>query len=247
MPRTRKQAANGGPNRGSSPTPAATTDSKPPSRSQSTDSLHPPPPGPLSIIIADDERDVIKVNNANVTDLKHACDDALKRFLSRPDLFKQQHLHADVRLALGWAGVGVALFTGLYGWKVEFEKSKPGVTAGLIVYFVLTALQTLYAYFIEGDTVFVGKRKTFSKRIITERLTVSSQTIAAQKHIPPAYLLSATYVQSASGGKSLLSRGKTYESRGYNAFFDENGVMHQVAFEQWVGELVERIMGGRDT
>ena len=106
------------------------------------------------------------------------------QFLSRPDLFKQQYLHTDVRLALGWAGVGVALFTGLYGWKVEFEKSKPVVGVGLIVcvvstypyhnnvdnscvsrYFLLTAIQTLYAYFIEGDIIFVGKRKTFSKRV----------------------------------------------------------------------------------
>jgi signal peptidase complex subunit 2 len=151
MARSRKRPANGGANR--SPSPAASNGSAPLSRSQSTDSLHPPPPGPLSIIIADDDRDVIKVNNANVTDLKHACDDALKRvsqgllsfsfslanhlsnfeFLSRPDLFKQQYLHTDVRLALGWAGVGIALFTGLYGWKVEFEKSKPVVWAGLIV------------------------------------------------------------------------------------------------------------------
>jgi len=141
----------------------------------------------------------------------------------------------------------VAIFTGLYGWRVEFEKSKPVVWAGLIVYFILTALQTLYAYFIEGDIAFVGKRKTFSKRIITERLTIASQTIPVKKHTPPAYSLSATYIQSASGGKSLLSRGKLSESRGYNAFFDEDGVMHQVAFEQWVGSLVERVMEGRDT
>jgi len=243
MPRTRKQAANGDSIQASSPATTYT----PASRSQSTDSLHPPPPGPLSIIITDEDRDVIKVNNANISELKNACDDALKRFLSRPDLFKQQYLHTDVRLGLGWAGVGVALFTGLYGWKVEFEKSKPVVWAGLIVYFLLTALQTLYAYFVEGDTVFVGKRKTFSKRIITERLTLSSHTEPVNKHTPPAYVLSATYVQSSSGGKSLLSRGKASESRGYNAFFDENGVMAQGQFERWVGELVERVMEGRDT
>ena len=122
---------------------------------------------------------------------------------------------------------------------------------------------------MEGDTVFVGKRKTFSKRvrpsapspypsnpyplppfpsqIITERLTLSSHTEPVNKHTPPAYVLSATYVQSSSGGKSLLSRGKASESRGYNAFFDENGVMAQGQFEQWVGELVERVMEGRDT
>ena len=32
-------------------------------------------------------------------------------------------------------------------------------------YVLLTLLQTLYAYFIEGDIVFVGKRKTFDKRV----------------------------------------------------------------------------------
>ncbi len=32
-------------------------------------------------------------------------------------------------------------------------------------YIILSLVQTLYAYFVEGDTVFVGKRKTFSKRV----------------------------------------------------------------------------------
>lgn len=32
-------------------------------------------------------------------------------------------------------------------------------------YIVLTTLQALYSYFIEGDIVFVGKRKTFDKRV----------------------------------------------------------------------------------
>ena len=32
-------------------------------------------------------------------------------------------------------------------------------------YVLLTTIQTLYAYFVEGDIVFVGKRKTFDKRV----------------------------------------------------------------------------------
>lgn len=75
-------------------------------------------------------------------------------------------------------------------------------------YFLLTSIQTLYAYFVEGDTVFVGKRKTFSKRvsspplalfhptsepnlylyycyqIITERITLSSKTQPARRIKP---------------------------------------------------------------
>jgi signal peptidase complex subunit 2 len=55
------------------------------------------------------------------------------QFLSRPDLFNQIYTHTDVRLGLGWASVFVAAGTGLYGYKIDFEKSKPVVWAGLIL------------------------------------------------------------------------------------------------------------------
>jgi len=205
------------------------------------------PTGPLSIITPPEDRFPVKVNNANVTELKIACDDAIKRYLSRPDLFNQIHLHTDVRLALGWASVFVAAGTGFYGYKVEFEKSKPVVWLGMILYVVLTTVQTLYAYFVEGSTVFIGKRKTFSKRIVTERITLSSATEPAAGSKPPGYELSVTYVRSTSGGKSLLAKGKTRRVKGYNAFFDEKGTMDQEAFERWAGELVEQAMEGKST
>ncbi|KAG2036061.1 microsomal signal peptidase 25 kDa subunit-domain-containing protein [Suillus americanus] len=211
-------------------------------------------PGPLSTSVPLEEREVIKVNNYSTSELKNACDDALKRYLSRPDLFKQIHLHTDVRLILGWAGVFTAAATGLYGWKTDFEKSKPGVWVGFILYLVLTSLQTLYSYFVEGDTIFVGRRKTLSKRIITERITISSRTLPVPsselsfKPSPtnsPSYSLSINYVQSTSAGKSLLAKGRTHEAKQYSAFFDEKGVMAQEVFERWIGELVEAVMEGK--
>ncbi|KAJ3987846.1 microsomal signal peptidase 25 kDa subunit-domain-containing protein [Lentinula detonsa] len=221
------------------------------------------PTGPLSIIIAPEDREVIKVNNANVTELKNACDDAVKRvsrfyersefdsassqYLSRPELFNQIHLHTDVRLGLGWASVFVAAGTAFYGYKVEFEKSKPVVWVGLIVYMFLTVVQSLYAYLIEGDIVYVGKRKTFSRRIVSERITLYSRTTPAKKMSPPSYNLSISYVRSASSGKSLLAKGKTQRVEGYNAFFDEEGAMDQERFEKWVGELVEEAMEGKQS
>ncbi|KAF8888541.1 microsomal signal peptidase 25 kDa subunit-domain-containing protein [Infundibulicybe gibba] len=203
--------------------------------SDATTSALEKPTSPLSIIVSPADRDIVKVNNASLTELKNACDDAVKRYLGRPELFKQIHLHTDVRLGLGWLSVFVAAGTALYGYKVDFEKSKPVVWAGFIVYIALTVLQTLYAYFIEGNIVFVGKRKTFSKRIITERITLTSATEP----------LSMNYVQSTSGGKSLLSKGKTQGSKEYNAFFDAQGLMDQAKFEAWVGKLVEQAMEGK--
>ncbi|EKM57556.1 uncharacterized protein PHACADRAFT_206455 [Phanerochaete carnosa HHB-10118-sp] len=169
----------------------------------------------LTTPTAEAERDEVKVNNASVSDMKHACDDALKRFLSRPDLFKQIYTHADVRLGLGWASVIVAAGTGLYGYKVEFETSKPVVWGGLILYILLTVLQALYAYFIEGDIVFVGKRKTLDKRIVTERVTISSTSTPSKPDTPPAYALTLNFVRSTSGGKSLLSKGRSSVRRAF--------------------------------
>jgi hypothetical protein len=55
------------------------------------------------------------------------------QYLSRPDLYKQDYTHTDVRLALGWLAVIVAGGTGFYGWKTEFEESKPVVWAGVLL------------------------------------------------------------------------------------------------------------------
>jgi len=211
------------------------------------------PAGPLSILVTPGQRDVVKVNNCNSTELKNACDDALRRYLSRPDLFKQIYQHTDVRLALGWLSVFIAVGTSLYGYKVEFEKSKPVVAVGLVLYMVLTTLQTLYAYLIEGNTIFVGKRKTLSKRIITERIELESATLPPSKlskETPspsnaPSYQLTVSYVRSTNAGKSLLAKGRANTSRPYSAFFDENGTMDQDVFERWLGELVESTMDGK--
>lgn len=236
------------PNETSSPQPATKASSR-----RASSASPEKPPGPLSIPAApSSERETIKVNNANATDLKNACDDALKRYLSRPNLFKQIHLHTDVRLTLGWASVFVAAATGLYGWKTEFEQAKPAVWAGFILYVILTTLQTLYAYFVEGDVIFVGRRKSFSKRINTEKITISSRTIPVSSPTPiasssnaPSYSLNITYLQSTSSGKSLLCKNRTQGSKEYSAFFDEKGVMAQEVFERWVGELVEAAMEGK--
>ncbi|TEB34324.1 hypothetical protein FA13DRAFT_1763311 [Coprinellus micaceus] len=204
------------------------------------------PLGPLSVTVPAYEREEVKVNNANLTELKNACDDAVKRFLSRPELFKQQYLHTDIRLALGWLSVFVAAGTAFYGYKVEFEQSKPVVTIGLVLYIILTTLSTLYAYFVEGDTIFVGKRKTFSKRIITERITLSSSSPPLPKNTScPSYSVSLQYVRSTNGGKTLLGRGRTTGAAEYSRFFDEAGVMDQPGFEKWVGGLVESAMDGK--
>lgn len=195
------------------------------------------------------DREVIKVNNMNMTELKNACDDAVKKLLSQPDLFMENHTHTDVKLAMGWASVLIAGATALYGWKVEFEQSKPLVWTGVILYVLLTSLSTLYSFFIEKNTVYVGKRKMLSKRIETERLTISSHThfpptAKGLTHQPPKYSLTLQYIRSSNSGKSLLAKGNVSDVRGYNEFFDEAGTMEQERFDKWVASLVQKAMEG---
>jgi len=199
------------------------------------------------------EREVIKVNNMNMTELKNACDDAVKKLLSQPDLFIENHSHTDVKLALGWASVLIAGATALYGWKVEFEQSKPLVWTGVILYVILTSLSTLYSFLVEKNTVYVGKRKMLAKRIETERLTISSHThfpanapAKGLSHQPPKYSITLQYLRSSNSGKSLLAKGTISGVKGYNEFFDEAGTMDQERFEKWLASLVEKVTLGEE-
>lgn len=179
-------------------------------------------------------------------------------------------MHTDVKLLLGWASVIVAGATAFYGWKVDFEQSKPLVWAGVIMcvfvirdtsnlftysslpfhsYTLLTTASTVYSFFVEKDIVFVGRRKTLAKRIETENITVSTNTVPVSASrtggVVPKYRASVAYIRSSNGGKSLLGKGKVVEEKPFNEFFDEEGTMDQEAFERWVGNLTERVIDGQ--
>ena len=111
--------------------------------------------------------------------------------------------------------------------------------------------------------MYVGKRKTFAKRVCswtrdvhggcvdidellqieTERITIESRTLPSTPTSPPKYELSLSYVRSSNSGKALLHRGKGQGVRGYNTFFDEEGTLDQDAFEEWVRGLVDNVTG----
>ncbi|GAA5977209.1 hypothetical protein JCM11641_003877 [Rhodosporidiobolus odoratus] len=134
-------------------------------------------------LVPRDRQPVIKVNTANLSELKTAVDDVVKEYFSDPShRFSRSYVHDDVRLALGWAAVAVAGATGWYGYKTQFRESKELVGSGVVVYVVLNTVLALYAAFVEKNTIFVGKRRTFSSRITTELLTLSSLASASSSH-----------------------------------------------------------------
>ena len=88
-----------------------------------------------------------------------------EQYLSRPDLFKQIHIHTDVRLALGWTGVLIAGVTALYSYRLEYEKSKPVIWIGLIVYVVSARDHTCrpFTVYASSDTSSSRYRRQFMR------------------------------------------------------------------------------------
>jgi len=195
--------------------------------------------------VVQDPLDPVKVNNANLVELKLALDDSVRRYFSRPDQFRTNNTHSNVRIGLGVASVLAGTGTGLYGWKTEFEASKTIVTIGVLLYFLLTALQTVYTYFVEGKTIFVGKRKTLVNRIETETITLSSETKPAPTPTSsPSYSLILAYLRSSHGGKTLIKRNNLSQAKDYVNFFDSEGTLDQGAFIAWLRDLSTSLIDG---
>lgn len=88
-----------------------------------------------------------------MTELKHACDDAVKfvsdcsvysfnfvkmdakrnaQYYGRPAAYTQSHKNEDVRLVLGWSSSIIALGSAYYGYIHDFQATKTIVTVGVI-------------------------------------------------------------------------------------------------------------------
>ncbi|GAA5871479.1 hypothetical protein JCM3774_005610 [Rhodotorula dairenensis] len=127
---------------------------------------------------------VLRVNTANLTELKNAVDDHLKLVLSAPEhAFKRSYTHDDVRLAIGWTAVGVAAATGYYSYVIDdFHRTKSWVAVGVVVYLVLNTVLALYVALVEKSTIYEGKRRTIASRISTERISLSSIAYSSPTH-----------------------------------------------------------------
>jgi len=184
----------------------------------------------------------VHVNNANLSELKNACDDAVKK-LMQSHQFTEQHQHTDVRLVLGWLSVFIAAGSSGWSYKVGFEESKTVVTLSVLAYAVLYGIQMLYSYYIEGHTIYVGKRKSLSKRIETEVLRISARTIPSTSSTPPLYKLAISYRRSSNNNKSLIRKCRETAQVSYGELVDEKGGVEETRIGDWLGELIAKVVG----
>jgi signal peptidase complex subunit 2 len=61
--------------------------------------------------------------------------------------------------------------------------------------------------------------------------------------VGPRYSLNAAYVHTSNNGKSLIRKSKQSTEAAFTSWFDEEGRMDEVAFGEWVGGFVEKLVG----
>ena len=72
--------------------------------------------------------------------------------------YTQNHLLSDVRLGLGYTGVIAVAAAALYEYKVGFQEAKATSLLGVGTYFLLNLALYFWGWFMEGETVYVGKK-----------------------------------------------------------------------------------------
>lgn len=70
----------------------------------------------------------------------------------------QIHTLSDVRLALGYTAALAVAAAAYYEYKVGFKEAKWWSALGVAIYFFLNAGLYLWANYVEGDIVYVGKK-----------------------------------------------------------------------------------------
>ncbi len=127
---------------------------------------------------------------------------------------------------------------------------------------LLAGLQYIYIYAVEGKTIYVGKRRSLSKRVScacllldpaqrltprtpqieTELIRISSFTVPKSVH-PPLYNLSIAYRRSSNNNKSLIRKARDTVELSYGELVDEHGGVEEGRIADWIGELVARVVG----
>jgi len=181
--------------------------------------------------------DQIRVNRGNLTELKNAVDDHLKKYLTTTQGYTENHRHIDIKLSLGYISCAFASFASWYGYVNSFEESRTLTAVCVVVYFVLNGILLLYTTFVEKNTVFVGfKRDAVSKSPI-EILTISAN-LKRFSHIYELTFTSDRPIASKSSANAPQSRYLLECS--FGAWFDENGLLFESELERDIRDALEK-------
>ncbi|KAG2172222.1 hypothetical protein INT43_004763, partial [Umbelopsis isabellina] len=167
----------------------------------------------------------IKVNKYNATELKHAVDDHLRKYLSNDLGYAESHRHIDVKLALGYLSCVFAVIATYHEWKVKFEKAKPVTLVCVVAYFILNTAAWVYALLVEKNEVFIGSKNG-------NTVTVSTKL---KKYSQDYKCVFKVKDQSGKTGEYILG-GK------FGNWFNEDGVLVLPALEKDLKYSIDQVV-----
>ncbi|RSH85675.1 hypothetical protein EHS25_003816 [Saitozyma podzolica] len=131
--------------------------------------------GHKSSSLATDPLPTVKVNNANLGEIKGALDEIVKKHLIDQS-FTPSLVHPTVHLVLGYSSILFSLGGVLYSLRVSFEESKPVLWVAVVGYMVLQSALWAWKRWVEKGEVFRGKRRRMVKRIETDHVQIITST-----------------------------------------------------------------------
>ncbi|CAK7208915.1 hypothetical protein SBRCBS47491_000259 [Sporothrix bragantina] len=167
-----------------------------------------------------------KIAVYNLADLKNTSDDAIPNYLTSLK-FTQSHRLTDVRLAIGYGALVVAVACFVWDWKLGFDSTKYYSAAAVLVYMGLNIALSLWSRIVEGATIYVGTSPSGE--------TVSIAT-SVEKYTP-IYNVEIT----VTSPKANTAPKKISISRPFSEWFDSAGTFVAAPFQSVFATAVPAI------
>ncbi|KAK5117606.1 hypothetical protein LTR62_005028 [Meristemomyces frigidus] len=165
-----------------------------------------------------------KVSPHNLAELKNTTDDALQNYV-RSLGFAQDNTKLDVRLAIGYASVIIAIAAFAADYKLQWEQTKTWMPVAVVAYALLNGAFTYWIWAVEKGIVFEGTRAG-------GKLAIVSKT---NKH-DPTYYLTVTVTPAGSSSPSTW-----HIKSPLTTWFTADGFFVARPFQQWLASSVEMI------
>ncbi|CAH7690551.1 microsomal signal peptidase 25 kDa subunit-domain-containing protein [Phakopsora pachyrhizi] len=165
----------------------------------------------------DGVEEVTEVNNASLSELKNALDDATKN-----------HCNEDFKLGVGWLASLVAGGISLAGWYYGWEKTQ-GYTGYCICVFSFVLI--LFAIIVDKETIYIGKRSSKKSGSSYEKVTISSDV----KSFEPIYRLGLVI---ETDKKDQTKRFNIDLKPHFNKYFDVDGYLDESGWNKFLDKAL---------
>ncbi|MBW0501521.1 hypothetical protein O181_041236 [Austropuccinia psidii MF-1] len=173
----------------------------------------------------------IQVNNASLTELKNALDDATKTYFNTKAGFQQDFFREDVKLTLGWISSILAGGISLAGWYFGWDKTKDITGYFVAAYLLLSTAGSIFSATVEKKIIYAGTRPSKTNGAGLDKMTVSTDVESHQ----PIYQLEVLYETSKKSGPKVY---QTKLKPHFKDFFDVDGYLDESGWHSYLQNIL---------